>query len=98
MDNDAEVLNHVASAATAIDLKYRRADFESKLALKDDRDKTFDAYSKARMKLLEEGVICTEKDVREMADIRAEIGRARKTQSILVATGRFLAFLAKVAA
>ena len=97
MDNDAIVLKAAAAAATSIDLKYRQASFSEKLELKQDRDKAFNAYSKARRKLLEEGVICTQNDVEEMKSIRQQIGHAKKTQSLLMAVGRLIAFLVKVA-
>ena len=97
MDNDAIVLKDAAAAVTSIDLKYRKASFSEKLELKKDRDKAFNAYSRARRKLLEEGIICKQDDIEEMKSIRREIGYAKKIQSLLMAVGRLIAFLVKVA-
>ncbi len=97
MDNDIIVLEDVAASVISIDRKYRKADFNDKLLLKKDRDKAFNTYAKARLKLLEDGVICKQKDVDEMKEIRSAISRARKTQTILAAIGRLVVFLAKIA-
>lgn len=98
MDNDAIVLKDAAAVVLSIDLKYRRANFNTKRKLKTKRDKAFVAYTKARRKLLEEGVLCTKDDVKKMAEIRKEVARARQTQSLIIAVGRVVAFLVKIAA
>jgi hypothetical protein len=97
MDNDLIVLEDAAASVISIDKKYRKADFNDKLLLKKDRDKAFNTYAKARLKLLEDGVICKQKDIDEMKEIRSQIAHARKTQSILIAIGRLIVFLAKKA-
>lgn len=96
MDNDLIVLEDAVAAIMSIDRKYRRADFNEKLKLKSQRNKAFNAYAKARLNLLEEGVITTAQDIKEMNAIRQEIARARKTQSILAGIGRFVKFLTKL--
>ena len=97
MDNDSTVLEDSAASVLAVDLRYRAADPNDKLLLKPERDRTFNAYSAARLKLLADGVICTDDDVQEMKEIRQEIEKAAQTQSLLVAVGRFVGFLVKVA-
>lgn len=97
MDKDTEILRHLSEAVLAIDINYRRADLNSKIQLRPKRDKAFKAYSKARLELLKDGVLATSADVRKMKEIRREITRARKTQSLLVAIGRLLSFAAKFA-
>lgn len=96
MDNDLIVLEDAAAAIMSMDRKYRRANFNEKLKLKSQRNKAFNAYAKARLNLLEEGVITTAQDIKEMNAIRQEIARARKTQSILTGIGRFVKFLVKL--
>lgn len=96
MDNDSSVLKDAAAAVGAIDVKYREADFAGKRELKPKRDEAFAAYAKARRKLLEAGVICSRKDVEEMGEIREEIARARKTQSLVIAAARFVKFLSRL--
>lgn len=97
MDKDAEILRHLSEAILSIDIKYRRADLQSKIQLRPKRNKAFQSYSKARLELLKDGVLATNADVRTMKEIREEITRARKTQSLLVAIGRLVSFAAKFA-
>lgn len=96
MDHDAEVLKEASRAVLAIDVKYRQADFKTKRQLKPKRDEVYEAYARARLALLAEGMLCTRKDVETMAGIREEVSRAKKLQSLLVAIGRFTAFLARL--
>jgi len=49
--------------------------------LKPKVDEAYDKYSKARLKLMEEGVLATDTDVVEMRRIRAEIDQAATTQA-----------------
>lgn len=97
MDPDLLILEDANAAVMAIDRKYRRADFNIKLKLKKERNKAFNAYAKARLKLLEEGKITSDQDVTEMKAIRQEIARARQIQSILAGIGRLVKFLTKLA-
>jgi len=98
MDNDAEVLRAANDAVIEIDLRYRAASFDDKTVLKPERDRAFHQYQAARLKLLEEGVICTGDDVAEMREIREEVIKAAQTQALLNAIGRVVGFLARVAA
>ena len=98
MDNDSTVLESSGASVVEVDVRYRAASFADKLLLKPERDRAFNAYSAARLKLLADGVICTGDDVQEMQEIRAEIEKAAQTQSLLVAIGKLVGFLLKVAA
>ena len=95
MDPDLTVLEEAAAAVTAIDRKYRRANFNEQIELKPERDEAFNTYARARLKLLEEGVIATEEDVEQMKRIRREVARARKTQTLIAGALRLARFLAK---
>jgi len=91
------VLEQASNAVLSIDRKYRNADFNGKISLKDERDKLYNEYAKARLKLLEDGMICTDDNVKEMMEIRAEIEQAIQTQSIVIGIGKLVKFLAKFA-
>lgn len=95
MDRDAEVLKAANQAVISIDLKYRASTFGDQLKLKPERDKAFNAYSAARLKLLEEGQICTADDVAEMKALRDEVKQAAKRQSLLAGIVKVAAFLRK---
>jgi hypothetical protein len=97
MDNDSTVLDDCAASVTLIDKKYRRARPVDRIKLKPDRDRAFNAYRRARLKLLEDGTLATAADVRKMKEIRQEIGRARATQTIIAGAIKLVAFAAKFA-
>ena len=97
MDNDAEVLKAASETVTEIDLRYRAASFDDKILLKPERDKAFHQYQAARLKLLADGMICTEADVAEMQQLRQEVLQAAQTQALLNAIGRTVGFLARLA-
>jgi hypothetical protein len=96
-DHDATLLEDAASAVLDIDLRYRRANIDEKEDLKPARDEAFNAYSAARLKLLQEGVIATQEDVDEMKAIRGEISRAADIQGLVVAAERLAVLLARFA-
>ncbi len=93
-DNDAIVLEDLAATIVRIDIHYRRADFNDKVNLKPERDRAFNAYTQARLKLLEEGVVCTAADIEKMKSIRQAIVQAKTTQSLITGIGRLVGFLA----
>ena len=93
MDNDTLVLQDAAQAVLAIDIQYKLASFNDQQKLKGERDKAFNAYSNARLKLLQQGVICTEADVKEMNKIRQEIEQAAQTQSLIAGIFSLVKFL-----
>lgn len=96
MDNDAEVLKAASQAVMAIDLKYRASNFGDQRKLKPERDKAFNAFSAARLKLLADGVICTAEDVAEMKALRDEVKEAAKRQTLLAGILKVAAFLRKL--
>lgn len=73
MDHDLKVLEEAFAITLSLDMQYRRANFNDKVKLKAIRDEAFNAFSLARLKLLEEGMICTEKDVADMKALRQKI-------------------------
>jgi hypothetical protein len=96
-DFDSQMLQQANQAVVDIDLRFKAASFNDKLALADSRDRAFHAFALARLKLLQAGVICTAADVNQMAQIRAEISQAASTQSLITAIGRIVGFLIKFA-
>ncbi|MGD8588909.1 MAG: hypothetical protein PVG22_08780 [Chromatiales bacterium] len=95
MDTDLEIMKSAASAATEIDVKYRVATFADKIKLKPERDKAFNAYAQARLKLLEDGMISTEADLQTMQEIKTEVQQARDTQTLILGIGKLVGFLTK---
>lgn len=100
-DNDEIVLGDAKEAAFTLDKAYRRAvitaDLDKVTALKPKVDQAYDQYSKARLNLLQAGVLATDDDVAEMKRIRAEIDQAATTQTLIEGAIKFAAFIAKFA-
>ena len=96
MDTDLEILEQLSATVTAVDRKYRRASFNDKLKLKKQRDELFNAYAKARLKLLEDGLITGDAELEEMKEIRSQIAHAREVQSILIGVARLVKFAARL--
>lgn len=93
MDNNDIFLNEATDAVFIIGVKYRKADINEKQQLRQQRDKAFSAYSIARLMLLEDEVICTDEQVKEMKNIRKEIENAAKIQNLITAFARLIGFL-----
>ena len=100
-DNDIKILEDAKDAAFTLDKAYRYAvldrDLDRMVELKPKVDEAYDAYSSARLKLLEEGVLATDEDVTEMSRIRDEIDRAGETQALILGAIKFATFIAKFA-
>ena len=99
LDNDEIILEDAREAAFELDKAYRRAvrnaDLDTMVKLKPQVDAAYEAYSKARLNLLAEGVLATDADVTEMRRIRAEIDQAATTQRLIEGAIRFAAFIVK---
>lgn len=93
MDNNDIFLNEAAKAVFIIGVKYRQADINGKQELRQPRDKAFSAYSIARLKLLENEIICTNEYVQKMKEIRQEIQQAAQTQTLIAAIARLFKIL-----
>ena len=83
MDNNTLILKDAADCLQTIDIQYKLSDFNSKKQLKESRDNAFDVYSRARLKLLADEVLCTDQDVQTMKQLRQEIEQAAETQSLI---------------
>jgi hypothetical protein len=95
-DNDTLVLKDIAASVLEIDIRYKEADINEKMLLRNSRDKAFSAYLLARIQLLESAVICTENDIKEMKKIRREIEEAANTQTLINVVFRLISFLIKL--
>ncbi len=96
-DTDQIVLEDAKESAFILDKAYRRAirngDIDSVSKLKPKVEEAYNTYSSARLKLLEEGVITTDEDVKDMRLIRAEIDDAATTQQLVIGAAKLIAKL-----
>jgi hypothetical protein len=97
-DTDTLTLKEAGNAVMEIDVRYRTLNnIDDKEDLKPARDKAFDAYSRARLALLEEGVLTDQAALDEMVALRKEVEDAADVQTLIAAAGRIALFLAKFA-
>ena len=94
-DNDEQILESARAAAQELDIRYKAANLDGKVRLKASRDKLFSAYATCRIELLEDGVIATDEDVRQMKELRAEIDQAATNQLLAEAAVKAAKFLVK---
>ena len=95
MDNDAKMLEAMGDSVTKLQIKYRNSSISDRIKMKPDLEKLIHNYAEFQLKLIEEGVITTDADLKEMEDIRREIDNAAQTQEIVQAIARTIAFIAK---
>ena len=97
-DTDSLTLTEASDAVLRIDLRYRTLlNIDDKEDLKPTRDQVFAAYTSARLKLLEEGVMTTQADVDEMEALRGEIEQAAEKQALIRGGVRVAGFLGRLA-
>ena len=95
MDNDAKMLEAMGDAVTKLQIKYRNSSISDRIIMKPELEKFIHDYTYFQLKLIQEGVITTDADLEEMEDIRREIDNAARTQEIVQAIARTIAFIAK---
>jgi hypothetical protein len=97
-DTDLQIFDTASSTVTEIDRRYRLANINDQIKLKQKRDEAFAAFALARLRLLEAGVITTAADLAEMRTLKAAVDRAAVIQDLVIAAARVAIFLAKTAA
>lgn len=94
MDDDAKMLEQMGQAVVGMQVKYRAAPLRERMALKPALEELLEDYARFQMRLLKEGTITSAEDLVEIASIRADIDKAAKTEALLKAVARTIAFVA----
>ncbi len=94
-DNDAQMLEKMAHAIVALQLKYRASNLADRLLLRPTLEQLLTDYAAYQVRLLKEGVITTDEDLTEMAAIRTLIDKAAEKQKLIAALARTVAFVAR---
>lgn len=97
LDTDLKIFETASATVTEIDRRYRLANINDQIKLKPKRDEAFSAFSLARLKLLEAGVVTTAADLAEMQALKSAVDQAAVTQDLVIAAARVAIFLAKTA-
>lgn len=93
-DNDSVMLERLGFAVVDLQVKYRAASLDERLVLRPQLDELLERYATYQVKLLENGVITTDAELREMEAIRGEIDQAAATQQLIAALARTAVFVA----
>lgn len=93
-DNDAIMLETLGSTITQLQVKYRSCGLSDRMVMKPALDELTTDYNNYQFRLLKEGVICSDDDLKEMEAIKAEIDNAAEAQALAGAIVKTIAFIA----
>jgi len=94
MDKDTLMLQKMGNAIVDLQVKYRSSSLSDRMAMKPALEELLDDYADYQLRLLKEGVITSDNDLKEMKDIQKEIDQAAKKEAMLKAIARTIAFIA----
>ena len=94
MDNDTQMLETMGDALVDLQVKYRNSSLVDRMTMKASLEQLLEDYAEYQLRLLKEGVITTDADLKEMKQIQAEIDSAAESQKLLAALARTIAFVA----
>ena len=94
MDRDTQMLQEMGNAVIALQMKFRNSPLADRMAIKPALEELLSDYADYQIRLLKEGIITSEQDLTEMADIRQEIEQAAEKEALLKAIGKTIAFVA----
>jgi hypothetical protein len=94
MDKDSKMLEEMGNALIDLQVKYRASSLSDRMALKPALEELLNDYADYQLRLLKEGIITSDEDLEEMANIKKEIDKAAKMEALLKAIARTIAFVA----
>lgn len=93
-DKDTLMLKQMGNAVVELQVKYRKSGLADRMALKPALEELLGDYAEYQMRLLKEGVISTDEDLKEMAKIKKQIDKAAAKEALLKIIARTVAFIA----
>jgi hypothetical protein len=94
MDKDTQMLQEMGNAIVALQVKYRNSSLSDRMALRPVLEELLKDYADYQIRLLKEGVISTDEDLKEMAEIKKEIDQAAEKEVLFKVIARTIAFIA----
>ncbi len=92
-DDNKLALRTLTSTMEEIDIRYMEAEVADKLAMKDELDEAFLAFSRARLRLLQNRVLCNSSCLEKIKEIRQEVEDAANNQQLIKGIIRLVGFL-----
>ena len=88
MDNDAKMLEAMGNALVDLQVKYRNSSLANRMAMKPALDELVADYAQFQMRLLKEGTVSTNDELKEMQEIQTDIDTAANNQKLFGRAGR----------
>lgn len=95
-NSNVPALQTLRGIVQELDVTYMEADVHDKLAMKDELDEAFLAFSRARLRLMQNRVLCDNSCMQQMQHIQAEITAAADNQALIQGIVRFIGFLVRL--
>lgn len=95
-NSNVPALQTLSAIVQELDIKYMEAEIHDKLTMKDELDEAFLAFSRARLRLLQNRVLCDNACMQQMQAIQAEITAAADNQALIQGILRFIGFLVRL--
>lgn len=93
-DSDIIMLEKMGYALVDLEVKFRASSLSERVEMRPALEELLGDYTEYRLRLLKEGIITTEEDLKEMAKIKQEIDKAASKQSLIKAIAKTIAFIA----
>jgi hypothetical protein len=95
-NSNVPALQTLSAIVQELDVRYMEADVRDKLAMKDELDEAFLAFSRARLRLLQNRVLCDSACMQQMQHLQAEITAAADNQALIQGIVRLIGFLVRL--
>ncbi len=95
MDKDEKMLRNIGNAVIDLQVKYRASNLDERMEIRPQLDGLKKKYDDYQIVLWRDGVITTDEDLKEMAEIQKEIDQAAQTQQLVQAIAKTIVFVAK---
>lgn len=92
-DDNKLALRTLTSTMEELDIRYMEADVADKLEMKDELDEAFLAFSRARLRLLQNRVLCNTSCLEKIQGIHQEVKNAANSQQLIKGIIRLVGFL-----
>lgn len=94
MDKDAQMISEMSNTLIDLQVKYRESNIVDRMAMRPSLEELLNDFSKYQIRLLKEGIITSDQDMEEMAQIKSEVDAAANKQQLLAAIGKTIGFIA----
>ncbi len=92
-DSNHLFLQQASDLMNDFNVRYMEAEFDDQVQLKDQLDRAMSDFSKAKLAILKNSIICTSDDVKQMQQLRQRLSNAPDVQKILATVVSFVSFV-----